>query len=54
MPSVQVRYIVNDVDEGEPDLHEINGTTATPLNAVPYEALCPGTAALSALQDRFR
>jgi 2-oxoglutarate ferredoxin oxidoreductase subunit beta len=42
------------VDEGEPDLHEVNGTTETPLNAVPYETLCPGTDALAALQDRFR
>jgi 2-oxoglutarate ferredoxin oxidoreductase subunit beta len=42
------------VDEGEPDLHEINGTTATPLNQVPYDALCPGADALATLQKRFR
>jgi len=42
------------VDEGEPDLHEINGTTPTPLNQVPYDALCPGANALAALQKRFR
>jgi len=42
------------VDEGEPDLHEVNGTTATPLNEVAYEALCPGADALTALQNRFR
>jgi 2-oxoglutarate ferredoxin oxidoreductase subunit beta len=42
------------VDEREPDLHEINGTTATPLNQVPYDALCPGADALAALQKRFR
>jgi len=42
------------VDEGEPDLHEINGTTPTPLNQVPYDALCPGADALAALQKRFR
>ncbi|HVS24380.1 MAG TPA: 2-oxoacid:ferredoxin oxidoreductase subunit beta [Gammaproteobacteria bacterium] len=42
------------VDEGEPDLHEVNGTTETPLNAVPYQTLCPGGDALAALQDRFR
>jgi len=42
------------VDEGAPDLHEVNGTIETPLNAVPFETLCPGTDALAALQDRFR
>jgi 2-oxoglutarate ferredoxin oxidoreductase subunit beta len=42
------------VDEGEPDLHEVNGTVGTPLNAVPYESLCPGADALAALQNRFR
>jgi 2-oxoglutarate ferredoxin oxidoreductase subunit beta len=42
------------VDEGEPDLHEVNGTIATPLNQVPYDALCPGADALAALQKRFR
>jgi len=42
------------VDEGEPDLHEINATVATPLNAIPYESLCPGAGALAALQNRFR
>ena len=42
------------VNEGEPDLHEVNGTTETPLNAVPYDALCPGVDALAALQNRFR
>ncbi len=30
------------VDEGEPDLHGVNGTTAVPLNQLPFEALCPG------------
>jgi 2-oxoglutarate ferredoxin oxidoreductase subunit beta len=42
------------VDESEPDLHEINGTTAAPLSQVPYDALCPGVDALAALQKRFR
>ncbi len=42
------------IDEGEPDLHAVNGTTAVPLNVVPYEALCPGADALAALQKRFR
>ena len=42
------------VDESEPDLHGVNGTTAMPLNQVPYEALCPGAETLAALQKRFR
>jgi 2-oxoglutarate ferredoxin oxidoreductase subunit beta len=42
------------VNEGEPDLHEVSGTTATPLSQVPYDALCPGADALAALQKRFR
>ncbi len=42
------------VDEAEPDMHAVSGTTRTPLNEVPYEALCPGAEALAALQARFR
>lgn len=42
------------VDEGERDLHTINGTTTTPLNAVPFDRLCPGVDALSAVQRRYR
>jgi len=42
------------IDESQPDLHEVNGTVATPLNRLPYEDLCPGRDALIALQKRFR
>jgi len=42
------------IDEGEPDMHGLNRTTATPLNEVPYERLCPGAEKLNALQQRFR
>jgi 2-oxoglutarate ferredoxin oxidoreductase subunit beta len=42
------------IDESQPDLHGVNGTTATPLNQLPYEHLCPGPDALAALQKRFR
>jgi 2-oxoglutarate ferredoxin oxidoreductase subunit beta len=42
------------IDESEPDLHEINGTVSVPLCRLPYEALCPGRDALTALQKRFR
>jgi 2-oxoglutarate ferredoxin oxidoreductase subunit beta len=42
------------VDEDEPDLHELAGTTQTPLTTVPYERLCPGADELARLQESFR
>ncbi|HEX7081096.1 MAG TPA: 2-oxoacid:ferredoxin oxidoreductase subunit beta [Gammaproteobacteria bacterium] len=40
--------------EGDPDLHGVNKTVATPLNELPFDMLCPGRDALAALQSRFR
>lgn len=42
------------IDESVPDLHELNGTPDAALTKVPYEKLCPGSAALDALQESFR
>src|SRR5262245_13283650 len=42
------------IDESEPDMHGVSGTTATALNQLPYEALCPGPAILAKLQARYR
>lgn len=42
------------IDREAPDLHELSGTTTTPLRELPYEQLCPGSAALDALQDEYR
>jgi len=42
------------VDDSVGDMHEVNGTTGTPLSRVPYDKLCPGSEALEKLQDRFR
>jgi 2-oxoglutarate ferredoxin oxidoreductase subunit beta len=42
------------VDESEPDLHTINQTTKTPLNAVPFDKLCPGVEGLGLVQRRYR
>ncbi len=42
------------IDEGEPDMHGLNRTNSTPLTELPYERLCPGADALTALQQRFR
>jgi 2-oxoglutarate ferredoxin oxidoreductase subunit beta len=42
------------VDESHNEMHEINGTVEQPLVDVPFEKLCPGSAALDELQDSFR
>jgi 2-oxoglutarate ferredoxin oxidoreductase subunit beta len=42
------------VDQGVPDMHELNDTTDVPLSQVPYEKLCPGRAVLDKLQEAFR
>jgi hypothetical protein len=35
-------------------MHEMNNTPAAPLARMAYEKLCPGSAALDALQEDFR
>src|ERR1700689_4677072 len=42
------------LDESVPDMHEMNKTTDIALTKVPYQKLCPGAAALDALQEDFR
>jgi 2-oxoglutarate/2-oxoacid ferredoxin oxidoreductase subunit beta len=43
------------VDEnGATEMHEGSKTVDTPLAQLPYEALCPGAAALDKLQSRYR
>ncbi len=42
------------IDETTGDLHEMNNTSETPLARMPYEKLCPGSAALDHLQEEFR
>lgn len=42
------------VDEAPEDLHELNATSELPLMALPFEALCPGAAALEDLQSGLR
>ena len=42
------------LDKGAGDMHDMNATTETPLSQLPYEKLCPGNAALDALQEAFR
>ena len=42
------------LDDREQDLHDLLGTTETPLNAVPAEDLCPGSDALAAINASKR
>jgi 2-oxoglutarate ferredoxin oxidoreductase subunit beta len=42
------------LDESVEDMHEIGGTTDTPLTRVPFETLCPGAEALTRMQESFR
>ncbi|RMF98244.1 MAG: 2-oxoacid:ferredoxin oxidoreductase subunit beta [Gammaproteobacteria bacterium] len=42
------------IDESKPEMHELNKTTETALNKLPFERLCPGRDALRSLQQRFR
>lgn len=42
------------IDEAGRDLHDLNRTVATPLADLPFEALCPGKAALDSLMERYR
>ncbi len=42
------------IDETKPDMHEVQGLSAQPLNSVPYEKLNPGQKILNSIQDRFR
>ncbi|HEX3867196.1 MAG TPA: 2-oxoacid:ferredoxin oxidoreductase subunit beta [Gemmatimonadaceae bacterium] len=42
------------IDESSADMHALNRTVDTPLVDLPYDALCPGAAALGALMDDYR
>jgi 2-oxoglutarate ferredoxin oxidoreductase subunit beta len=42
------------IDQSAPDMHAVNGTIEEPLTQLGHEELCPGSAALEALQAEFR
>ena len=42
------------IDERAPDMPAVSGTAARPLVEMPWEALCPGSAALEELMDEYR
>ena len=41
-------------DESSPDLHELNQTPDSALVNLPFDKLCPGSAALDRLQEEYR
>jgi 2-oxoglutarate ferredoxin oxidoreductase subunit beta len=41
-------------DDSAPEFHEVNGTSVTPMNQLPYEALSPGKAGLQKIMARYR
>lgn len=42
------------IDESQPDMHEQNATDGRPLNTLPFNELCPGSATLEKILSRFR
>jgi 2-oxoglutarate/2-oxoacid ferredoxin oxidoreductase subunit beta len=42
------------IDDQTPEMHAINNTTDQPLTELPFDKLCPGSAALDALMEEFR
>ena len=41
-------------DDATPEMHATNDTTDVPLVQLPFDKLCPGSAALEALMEEFR
>jgi 2-oxoglutarate/2-oxoacid ferredoxin oxidoreductase subunit beta len=42
------------IDETANDMHDLAGTSDTPLVDLPFSSLCPGTGAMSELMDEYR
>ena len=42
------------IDETAGEVHDLANTTEVPLTRLPFETLCPGSAALNRLQEEFR
>jgi 2-oxoglutarate ferredoxin oxidoreductase subunit beta len=42
------------LDEAGADMHAMNNTVEVPLTEVPYDRLCPGSAALATLMEEYR
>jgi 2-oxoglutarate ferredoxin oxidoreductase subunit beta len=41
------------LDTGHADMHALAGTVPKPMTQLPFEQLCPGSAALEKLQEDF-
>jgi len=42
------------VNESAPDMHELANSSELPMSQIPFEALCPGAAALAKINASFR
>jgi 2-oxoglutarate ferredoxin oxidoreductase subunit beta len=42
------------IDESGREMHDMHRTVATPLAHLPYDVLCPGSAVLDSLMERYR
>jgi len=42
------------IDESQPEMHEVNNTSKTPLRDLPYSKVCPGNDVLQKVQGRYR
>ena len=42
------------IEQSSQDMHDLSRTVAGPLTALPFESLCPGSAALDSLMEEFR
>jgi 2-oxoglutarate ferredoxin oxidoreductase subunit beta len=42
------------IDESTADMHAVSGTANRPLVEIPYQELCPGSAALATLMEEYR
>ena len=52
MPEVATGLLY--IDGSTNDMHAVNRTVERPLVDLPFEELCPGSAALSELMEEFR
>ena len=49
-----VTGLIHMEESGSTELHTLNRSSTVPLNRIPYERLCPGSAALDELMQRYR
>ena len=42
------------IDKDQSDMHQLHNSSDRPMNALPFDELCPGSKALESIQSRFR